>query len=52
MFKATCSNHTVVHFMALFYGYIIPMDFKNVVRSGIRLFIKYFLYLISHIDGC
>ena len=25
---------------------------KNVVHSAIRLFLKYFHYLISHIDGC
>ena len=52
MFYATCSNHTAVHFMALFYGCIIPMDLKKIVRSGIRIFEKYFNYLISHIDGC
>ena len=35
-----------------FYGCIIPLGLKNVVHSGIRLFVKYFLYLISQIDGC
>ena len=46
LFKSYCCS-----FYGSFYGCIIPMDLKNVVRSGIRLFVKYFHYLISHIDG-
>ena len=34
-----------------FYDCIILMGLKNVVRSGLMIFVKYFLYLISHIVG-
>ena len=47
-----CNLFKSVHFMALFYVCIIPMGLKNVVCSRITLFVKYFHYLISHIDGC